>query len=218
MITRWARPVTSSICSRIVTSSTMSRNTTVPPPGQDRRRERIPLTSSLPGVTRPPSLTLILAPGTTGYISFSRPRSSSTISPFRFSTTMSHAALGRPGGWPRFRTMTGVSWPRAWDFGFQDTLLRRAADVERTMVSWVPGSADGLGRDDPPPPHPAPPDGRCAGCARSTGHADAPLGLAGQRRADAHALEARVLDLLGTAPRSDLAYWSVGTMISPVNR
>ena len=92
MMTRWARPVTSSISSRIVTSSITSR------------KAMVPVTSVRIGVvngshsrmvtppfgTRAPSRNLILAPGTTGYRSFSRPFSSCRItSPFRFRATTS---------------------------------------------------------------------------------------------------------------------------------
>src|SRR5215813_3648436 len=79
--------------------------------------------------------------------------------------------------------------------GRLDDTAGRAADVERPHRQLRPRLADRLRGDDP--------DGLAelgqttrAEVAAVAEHADAALGVAGETRANAHALEARVLDLL----------------------
>src|SRR3989442_14929199 len=79
--------------------------------------------------------------------------------------------------------------------GGLDDAAGRAADVERPHRQLRAGLADGLRGDDA---HRLAQLGQAAGAevAAVAEHADAALGVTGEAGADAHALEARVLDLL----------------------
>ena len=94
-------------------------------------------TSSLPSATLPSSLILIRAPGTTGYRSFSRPRSSTTtISPLRLSTTMS------PSRFTTERMLWYFTMPACLASCLEASTTRLAVPPmwKVRMVSWVPGS------------------------------------------------------------------------------